>query len=187
VAPFNLRNKINQCIAREIRNAKDGKRAEIFMKMNSLVDNDMIHKLYAASKAGVKVRLIIRGMNALIPGLPLHSKNIQAISIIDRFLEHTRIFIFYNNNKKDIYFGSADMMTRNLDYRVEVLCPIYSPEIQQQIIDIMEIQWSDNTKARIFDKQMNNNFKKADNLPIRSQVAIYEYLEDYYNNEKITI
>ncbi len=186
VAPFNLRNKINQCIAREIRNAKEGKRAEIFMKMNSLVDTDMINRLYTASKAGVKVRLIIRGMNALIPGMPLHSKNIQAISIIDRFLEHTRIFIFYNNNKKDIYFGSADMMTRNLDFRIEVLCPVYAPEIQQQIVDIMELQWADNTKARIFDKQMSNTFKKADNIAIRSQAAVHEYFENYYNNEKMT-
>jgi len=187
VAPFNLRSKINFCITREIRNAKEGKRAEIFMKMNSLVDTDMINRLYAASKAGVKVRLIIRGMNALIPGLPLHSHNIQAISIIDHFLEHSRIFIFYNNNKKDIFFGSADMMTRNLDYRIEVLCPVYNPDIQQQIVDIMEIQWSDNTKARIFDKQMSNTFVHKGSRAIRSQEALQEYLENYYNNEKMKL
>jgi polyphosphate kinase len=185
VAPFNLRNKINSFIAREIRNSKEGKRAEIFMKMNSLVDIDMIGRLYNASKAGVKVRLIVRGMNSLIPELPMHSENIQAISIIDKHLEHARFFVFYNNNKKDVYLGSADLMTRNLDFRIEVLCPILDSNIKEQILDTMELQWADNTKSRKFDKDMLNNYKINNSLKVRSQDAIFNYFKDITHNENL--
>ena len=180
-APFQLRNKIVSLINREIRYAKAGKKAELFFKMNSLVDRQMIEKLYQASKAGVKIKLIIRGICSLIPGVPKMSENIKAISIVDKFLEHTRIFAFYNGGEQDIYIGSADLMTRNLDYRVEVLTPILDRKLKTQLLDILSIQWSDNKKARIFDKNQKNNYKKRKGKKIiRSQVEIYNYYKDFF-------
>jgi polyphosphate kinase len=186
VAPFNMRMRINSLINREIRNARAGKRAEIFMKMNSLVDEMMIQKLYNASKAGVKIRLIIRGICSLVPGLKDVSENIQAISIVDKFLEHARFFTFYNNGRQEVYLGSADLMTRNIDYRVEVLTPVLHPELKEQVLDIMELQWQDNVKARIFDLSQSNPFRKvAANAPaIRSQFAALEYFTQFYHTTK---
>jgi polyphosphate kinase len=179
-APFYLRSKINSMINREIRIARAGGKAELFFKMNSLVDTDMIEKLYRASKAGVKIRLIVRGINSLVPGLPKLSENIEAISIVDKFLEHTRVFIFHNQGKQDIYIGSADLMTRNLDYRVEVMCPILDRNLKKQLIDVMEIQWSDNCKARIFDKDQSNKYKEKTGTSIRAQEAIYDYYKAFF-------
>ncbi len=179
-APFHLRSKIVSMINREIRNAKAGKKASLFLKMNSLVDKDMIDKLYQASNAGVKIRLIIRGINSLIPGVPKMSENIKAISIIDKFLEHTRIFIFENNGNPDIYIGSADLMTRNLDFRVEVLSPVLDKQSKQQLVDIMDIQWSDNVKARIFDKNQHNKYKRKKGEEVRSQFAIHKYYSKFF-------
>ena len=179
-APFYLRSKIVSLINREIRNAKAGKKAGLFFKMNSLVDKDMIDKLYQASNAGVKIKLIIRGINSLIPGIPKMSDNIRAISIVDKFLEHTRIFIFENDSNPEIYIGSADLMTRNLDYRVEVLCPILDKKLRQQLIDIMDIQWDDNVKARVFDKNQLNKYKRKKAEDVRSQLAIHKYYTDFF-------
>lgn len=178
VAPFTLRPKMNALINREIRNAKSGKRAEIFFKLNSLVDESIITRLYAASKSGVKVRLIVRGMCSLVPGVKGFSENIEAISIVDKFLEHTRFFAFYNNGKQEVYLGSADLMARNLDHRVEILAPVLHPELKNQVLDIMELQWQDNQKARVFSKLKANAYKPASDLQfkIRSQEAIYDYL-----------
>jgi len=178
VAPFNLRSKLITLINREIKNAKQGKPAFIFIKLNNLVDDEMIQKLYQASNAGVKIRIIARGICSLIPQLPKHSEHIEAISIVDRFLEHTRIFIFNNDNQPEYFIGSADMMARNLDYRIEVITPILDKKIQKTLSNIMELQWSDNVKARIYNKEQNNFFKTDDNLPIRSQYEVYKLLSN---------
>jgi len=185
VAPFNLRTKIEKMINREVKFAKEGKPASIWIKVNSLVDEVIIQKLYQASKSGVKIKLIVRGICSLIPQLPKISENIEGISIIDRFLEHTRVFIFNNNNQPEYYIGSADLMTRNLDYRVEVLTPILDTRIQKILSEIISIQWQDNVKARIIDNQQSNSFKVNETLPIRSQYAIYDYLESLnYKSKK---
>jgi polyphosphate kinase len=178
VAPFNLRSKLITLINREIKNAKQGKPASIFIKLNNLVDEEMIQKLYQASNAGVKIRIIARGICSLIPQLPKHSEHIEAISIVDRFLEHTRIFIFNNDNQPEYFIGSADMMARNLDYRIEVITPILDKKIQKTLSNIMELQWSDNVKARIYNKEQNNFFKTDDKLPIRSQYEVYKLLSN---------
>lgn len=180
-APFQLRSKIISMINREIRFAKAGKEAKIFFKMNSLVDAVMIEKLYQASKVGVKIRLIVRGICSLVPGLPNVSENIKAISIVDKFLEHTRAFVFHNQGDLDVYIGSADLMVRNLDHRVEVLTPILDKKLKKQIIDILEIQWSDNVKARIFDKDQRNKYKRKNkNKMLRSQDVIYDYYQQFF-------
>lgn len=186
IAPFNLRTKLNSLINREVRNARAGKRAEIFLKLNSLVDEGIIQKLYLASKSGVKVRLIVRGICSLIPGLPNISENIEAISIVDQYLEHSRIFIFYNNGRQEVFFGSADLMTRNIDYRIEVITPVLHPEIRQQFIDLMELQWQDNTKARIFDADQRNIFRpvEPERKKIRSQIDAYDYFLHLYQLTK---
>ena len=180
VAPFNLRSKLNTLINREIKHAKSGKRAEIFLKMNNLVDEDVIEKLYQASKAGVKIKLIIRGICSLVPGIKGISENIEAISIIDKFLEHNRVLVFHNLGKQDTYIGSADLMTRNLDHRIEIVLPILDEKVKKQLLHIMDLQWNDNVKARVFDATQSNHFKKriASQKIIRSQDAVYEYLEN---------
>ncbi|MEZ5006953.1 MAG: polyphosphate kinase 1 [Chitinophagales bacterium] len=180
-APFQLRTKIVSLINREIRNAKAGKKAELFFKMNSLVDEAMIEKLYQASKAGVKIKLIVRGICSLIPGIPKMSENIKAISLVDKLLEHTRVFVFHNDGKEDVYIGSADLMTRNLDYRVEVLCPILDRGLKQQLIDILDIQWSGNVKVRIFDQDQRNKYRKSKGKEIiRAQDVIHDYYNQFY-------
>ncbi|MCO5232496.1 MAG: polyphosphate kinase 1 [Chitinophagales bacterium] len=187
VSPFNSRKKINSLINREIKNAKSGLKAEIFFKANSIVDEGVIQKLYAASKSGVKVRLIIRGACSLIPGNEQWSKNIKAISIIDRFLEHSRIFIFHNQGDEEIFMGSTDLMTRNIDYRVELMTPIIDNDIKQQVKDLMEIQWQDNVKARIFDIEQKNKFRQpsADVKKLRSQEAVRDYFLHLYQLSKL--
>ena len=144
VSPHYTRNRIYKLIDREILNATLGKGATIDLKMNSLSDFEMIDKLYEASNAGVKIRLQIRGICSLIPGVPGMSENIQAISIVDNLLEHARVFIFGNEGNPDIYISSADFMTRNLDGRVEVTCPIYQADIKKILIDTFEIGWKGN-------------------------------------------
>jgi polyphosphate kinase len=186
LAPFALRTRINGFINREIRNARAGKRAEIFIKMNSLVDDALVQKLYMASKAGVKIRLIIRGICSLIPGLPGVSENIRAISIVDKYLEHARFFVFYNNGRPEVYLGSADLMTRNLDFRIEVLCPVLHPELKEQVVDLMELQWQDNVKSRVFNEHQDNQFRPAPlhSHAIRSQEAIHDYFLHLYQLTK---
>ena len=153
VAPFFMRSEFVNLINREIRNAKSKKPASILLKMNSLVDKEMIAKLYEASRAGVKITLIIRGACSLVTENGRLSDNITAYSIVDKYLEHTRVFIFHNNGQEKIYISSADWMSRNLDNRSEVAVPIYSEEIRKQIKDIINIQLSGNTKVRILDRK----------------------------------
>src|SRR5690606_15584193 len=139
VSPHHTRKQFYKLIDREILNALEGKNAYMCLKMNSLTDYGMIDKLYEASQNGVQIRLIVRGICCLIPGVEGMSENIEAISIVDNYLEHSRIYIFGNGGDTEVYISSADFMTRNIDERVEVTCPIYDQEIKQELIDIFEI------------------------------------------------
>lgn len=174
VSPQFMRNKLVTLIDTEIKNARTGKPAYIILKINNLVDGDMINKLYEASQSGVKISLIVRGICSLIPGVPGLSDNIEAISVVDKYLEHSRIFIFCNNNNEKYYISSADWMTRNLDNRVEVAAPVYDPSIQQEIRRIIDIQLGDCVKARIVDECQGNTYRKGE-ICIRSQFEIYQY------------
>jgi polyphosphate kinase len=151
VAPNTMRRNYIKKLNREIQNAKNGQEAYAFIKVNSLVDETLIRKLYQASQAGVKIRLLVRGICSLIPGIKGVSDNIEIHSIIDRYLEHTRVFIFANGGKEDIYISSADWMERNLDFRVEVSVAIYDEIVRKEIRNFMELQWRDNVKARIIE------------------------------------
>jgi polyphosphate kinase len=176
VSPLYMRKRLYKMIDNEIKNARSGKDAYIILKINSIVDNAMIEKLYEASMAGVKIKAIIRGMCSLIPGIPGLSDNIKVISIVDKFLEHSRVFVFCNDYKELYYISSADWMPRNLDNRIEIAAPIYDPEIQKEIKTMLNIQLKDNVKARIIDASGNNPYKSAhDSRKIRSQMELYKY------------
>ncbi|GAB5472097.1 MAG: polyphosphate kinase 1 [Maribacter sp.] len=175
VSPHYTKSTFQKLIDNEIANAIVGKEAYIKIKMNSFTSYKMVDKLYEASRAGVMIQLIIRGICCLIPGVKGMSENIEAISIVDKFLEHPRMFIFGNEGDPKIYISSADWMTRNLDYRVEVGCPIYDEDIKQELLDTFEISWNDNTKARIFNEQQDNSYLKNDLPKVRSQFAMYDY------------
>ncbi len=177
VSPFFTRKKLLLFIQTEIDNIKKKKDAWMFLKMNSLTDPELIKKLYEASQAGVKIRMIIRGICSLVPGQKGVSENIEVISIVDKYLEHARVFIFANDNDPRFYLASFDWMTRNIDFRSEVGVPIYDKILQQQLLDIMELQWSDNSKARYIDSNQSNRYKKIDlKNKVRAQDAIYKYL-----------
>jgi polyphosphate kinase len=178
VGLFNLRKKFVDLIKREIAFAKQGKKARMILKMNSLQDETMINLLYDASKAGVKIKLIIRGICCLIPGQKNLSENIEAISIVDRYLEHSRVFIFHNDNDPEVYLSSADWMVRNLYYRVETLFPVLDVEIAKTIMTIINIQLNDNVKSRILDANQGNKYKviKGD-IAVRSQVESYYFIK----------
>jgi polyphosphate kinase len=180
VAPFFMRKDFIQLINNEIRFAKNKKPAEIILKMNSLVDKEMIAKLYEASIAGVKITLIIRGACSLVTEMEGWSDNIKAFSIVDKYLEHSRVFIFHNKGNEKMYISSADWMSRNLDNRSEVAVPIYSSEIRKQIKDIINIQISGNTKVRILDRRQENHYKtpRPGEKKIRVQDEIYNYLKN---------
>ncbi len=178
VSPINLRTHLEKLIKKEIHNAKLGKKASIFIKVNSLADEKIIALLYQASNAGVKVKIIVRGICCLVPGRKNISENIEVISIIDRYLEHARVFCFENNGKELMYISSADLMIRNLDMRVEVAVPILDKNIKKEIKDILDLQWNDNTKARYINKENNNAYKVNDLPAHRSQQEIYRKLLD---------
>ncbi|WP_445381857.1 polyphosphate kinase 1 [Robiginitalea sp. IMCC43444] len=175
VSPHYTRSRFKKLIYREISNAREGKEAYIKIKMNSFTSYDMVDLLYQASQEGVKIQLVIRGICCLIPGVKGMSENIEAISVVDKFLEHPRIFIFGNDGDPDVFISSADWMTRNLDHRVEVGCPIYDPDIKQELIDTFEISWKDNVKARVFNVEQNNEYRKNDEPLFRSQFEMYDY------------
>ena len=182
LSPFSLRNKITLLIENEIKNAKAGKKAFIYLKLNNISDREIINHLYEASKAGVTIRLIIRGMVSLVPGLSGISENIKAIGIVDRFLEHTRFIIFCNGGNEECYISSADLMTRNIEHRIEVTCPIFDKGIKNEMREIFDIQWSDNVKARKIDANLSNNFVKPGKKTINSQLEVYNYIKKV--NEK---
>ncbi len=186
VSPFYQRKKLMKMVKNEMSNAKKGRDAWILLKINSLHDKEMIDLLYDASSAGVKIQLIVRGICSLIPGVKGMSENISVISIVDRFLEHTRIFMFCNNGDEKHYISSADWMTRNLDRRVEVACPIYDESIRDELRKFIEIQLSDCVKARVIDEEQNNSYvkKKKKCEKVRSQYKIYDYLKDKSGRKK---
>lgn len=184
LSPFFLRNKIILLIENEIKNARAGKKAFIFLKLNNLTDREIIDYLYEAGNAGVTVRLIIRGMISLVPGLKKISENIKGIGIVDRFLEHTRFMIFCNGGNEECFISSADLMTRNIEHRIEVTCPIFDKGIKNEMKKIFEIQWSDNVKARKLDASLSNQFVKSGKKPVRSQIEVYNFLKKA--NEKPT-
>ena len=173
VSPINTETNIKKLINNEIVNAKNGNEAWIKIKINNITSYSLIRSLYNASRAGVKIQMIVRGICCLIPGHKSMSENIKVISIVDRFLEHTRFMIFNNNNDNKVFISSADWMTRNLDNRVEVTCPILQEDIKKEILDIFNIYWSDNIKARL----VNNNSKSQSKSlkSFRSQQKMYNY------------
>ena len=176
VGQFNLRQSLENMINTEIKNAKAGKKAAMILKMNSLQDRTMIAKLYEAAHAGVKIKLIIRGICCLVPDEM--GKNIEAISIVDRFLEHARIFVFHNSGKEKIYLSSADWMVRNLSHRIETTFPIYQDDLRQQIKHLLDIQLKDNVKARFIDESQLNIYKRNSNgKKIQAQIETYYYLK----------
>ncbi len=176
VSPINLRKQLERCIKKEIHNAQKGKKASILLKLNSLADEKLIELLYSASRAGVKIQIIVRGICCLVPGKKNFSENIEVISIIDRYLEHARIYCFHNAGKEKIFISSADLMLRNLDMRVEVAIPILDTKIKKEIKSILELQLKDNTKARIINKENNNMYKLNDEPALRSQYQTYSLL-----------
>ena len=180
VTQFNMLPEIHRMIEREINQVKNGGIGYIILKMNSLEDRGMIDALYRASEAGVKIDLIIRGICCLVPNQP-YSKNITVTRIVDAYLEHARVWYFFNGGEEDIYLTSADWMQRNLHRRIEVAFPIYTESLKRQIIDILKIQLEDNQSAVWIDENLQNVFKRdrapADAPPVRAQQAIYEYLK----------
>ncbi|MGP8306316.1 polyphosphate kinase 1 [Vibrio sp. YIC-376] len=179
VSPRNSRLQIYRLIDGEIANAKAGKKASMTIKVNNLVDKGIVTRLYAASNAGVKVNMIIRGMCSLVPGIDGVSENIRIISIVDRFLEHPRVIVTHNDGDPQVFISSADWMTRNIDHRIEVATPIRDPRLKQRIIDITNIHFTDTVKARLIDKEMSNSYvPRGNRKKVRSQIAIYDYLKN---------
>jgi polyphosphate kinase len=178
VAPKKMRRSFINLIENEIRNAKESKPSGIIIKLNSLEDKKMINKLYEASNAGVQVKIIVRGICCLIPGISGLSENIEVISIVDRFLEHARIFIFLNGGEKKYFLSSADWMKRNLSRRIEVAFPVYDNEIQKLLQKMIDLQLNDNVKARIVDKEQKNEYINYEGeQKIRSQYEIYDTIK----------
>ena len=185
ISPFKTRTGLEDLIQNEIDYAKDGKEAYIMFKMNSLQDRKMIKSLYKASKAGVKIKLMVRGICCLIPGVPGMSENIEVISIVDRFLEHGRVYLFGNDGQELMYIGSADLMTRNLDHRVEVLAPILDQSIFSKIRRTLMMQFEDNVKTRILDAEQSNAYQgQESNYRLSSQHQIYHMLDGKNNLAK---
>ncbi len=182
VSPFSTRNYFMKMIEKEIENHENRETAWITLKLNNLADLQLVNKLYKASQAGVKIRLIVRGINILVPGIPGVSDNIEVISILDKFLEHSRIFAFANNGDPKVFIGSADWMVRNLDTRIEVTCPILDTAIRNELLDMLYIQLQDNVKARVLDGTFRNKFKTNNENPVRTQWATYDYLKTIHNS-----
>jgi polyphosphate kinase len=178
VSPHSSRSGLMSMIDREIQHANGGYRATMILKCNNLVDQELSSKLYEASQAGVEIRLIIRGMCSLLPGVKGLSENIEAISIVDRYLEHSRVYVFHNRGRPDYYFGSADLMTRNIDYRVEVLCPVRDLDAQKMVQNILDQQWHDNVKARRINTHQDNQLLSSNKQTnkLHAQETIYRYL-----------
>ncbi|GKW05637.1 polyphosphate kinase 1 [Pectobacterium carotovorum] len=178
VSPQNSRDKLYQLIDTEIENALANRDAGITLKVNNLVDKGLAEKLYKASSAGVKINLLVRGMCSLIPNLPGISENIQVISILDRYLEHDRVYVFNNGGDKKVYLSSADWMTRNIDYRIEVAVEILDPILKNRVLETLDILFSDTVKARVIDKESSNRYvSRGNKRKVRAQNAIYDYIK----------
>ncbi|KHN54749.1 polyphosphate kinase 1 [Pectobacterium fontis] len=178
VSPQNSRDKLYQLIDTEIENALANRDAGITLKVNNLVDKGLAEKLYQASSAGVKINLLVRGMCSLIPNLPGISENIYVISILDRYLEHDRVYVFNNGGDKKVYLSSADWMTRNIDYRIEVAVEILDPILKNRVLETLDILFSDTVKARVIDKESSNLYvSRGNRRKVRAQNAIYDYIK----------
>ena len=178
VARFNMVPELTRMIHREIEHVKAGRKGRIVLKMNGLHDQNMINELYNASENGVEIDLIVRGICCLVPNRPF-SANIKVTRIVDMFLEHSRIWYFYNDGEEELFLTSADWMRRNLNRRIETAFPILNAEIKRNIIDILNIQLQDNVKACLIDEHLHNNFKRDGNPgKVRAQLAVYEYLKN---------
>ena len=175
ISPHYAKNTFYRLIDNEIKKVKNGQKGYIRLKLNSISNYSIIDKLYAASEAGVKIDMIIRGVCCLIPGVKGMSENINLISIVDKFLEHPRVLIFGEEGEEKVYISSSDWMTRNLDNRVEVTCPIYDEDVKKEIIDTFTICWNDNVKAREITASQDNAYRINDKAPLRSQFATYDY------------
>ena len=175
VSPHYTRTRLVSLINQEIENAKNNRPSGIYLKLNAITNYKIIDKLYEASNAGVKIKMIVRGVCCLIPGVKGMSEHIEVKSIVDKFLEHPRIYIFENSGDKKVFLSSADFMTRNIDNRVEVGTPVFDKELQKQIVDVFNIAWCDNIKARIINKNPQNYIPSSNDPPVRSQWAIYDY------------
>jgi len=180
VAPFNMRDEFKRLIKNEIRNAESGVDAEIFIKVNNLVDREMIKYIRRAAESGVKVRLLVRGMFSLV--LDSSTANIEARGLIDRYLEHSRVYFFANGGNELCYISSADLMSRNLDNRIEVSVPVYDNAIKNELRDILEISWKDNVKSRILDESLSNKYYRGGEVKTRSQDEIYGYLKEKHGS-----
>jgi polyphosphate kinase len=177
VAQFNIKKELIKLIDREIVNARDGKPAWMILKMNGIDHKKMIDKLYEASQAGVKIDLIVRGICCVVPGEPF-SENITITRIVDRYLEHARVFVFGNQGDPEIYMASADWMNRNLDSRIELCFPIYDKFIKNEVMDVLQLQLQDNTKARHLDKVPTNlPVHSEGKRKIRAQIETYKLLK----------
>jgi polyphosphate kinase len=176
VARFNMTPEIMRMIEREIEHVKRGRRGSIILKMNGLHDRHMIDALYRASENGVEIDLIVRGICCLVPGRP-YSRNIRITRIVDMYLEHARVWYFYNDGAEDLFLTSADWMRRNLNRRIEAAFPLLCPKIKREVTDILQIQLQDNVKACTLDENLANVFKHDDRPPVRAQQAIYEYFK----------
>ena len=175
-----MRNTIEKYIRNEMENASIGKKAYIYIKVNNLVDYDLIQLLYEAKKTGVEVILNVRGMFSLISEFDKPENAIESFGLIDRYLEHSRIFVFCNGGDEKVYISSADFMTRNLDRRIEVACPIYNKELKKEILTMLDMQRKDNCSSRLLNNALDNTLrgKKADEAEFRSQIEFYEWLRD---------
>ena len=177
VSPFTMRYKMLLMIRQEIQAAKSGRKAAIYFKCNNLVDPEIIARLYDAAKAGVDVRLNVRGMFCVVANSIEENYSIRSIGMIDRYLEHSRIYYFCNEGKENLYISSADLMSRNLDRRVEVSVPIYDPDIKKELLGFFSLQWKDNTAARILDNDLKNKInRQGKNSVLTSQLAFYDFL-----------
>jgi polyphosphate kinase len=188
VGLFGLKEKLKSLIENECRIATEGRKAEMILKMNSLQDPEMIDLLYKASQKGVKITLIVRGICCLVPGIKDVSDNIEAFSIVDKYLEHSRIFIFHNEGKEDMYISSADWMVRNLHYRIETLVPVFNEPIKKIIRTTIKFQMNENVKARIIGLNNNNNYRSTQSdLAVRSQIDTYYYLKRIAEQENFEL
>jgi polyphosphate kinase len=177
VSPITMRRQLHVLIDKEIKSAREGKQASIILKLNSLSDEELIIKLYEAARAGVKIKMVIRGICCMLTENKKFKKKVKAISIVDEYLEHARVMIFHNEGKEKVFISSADWMVRNIDHRVEAACPILDKEIQQELKEILDIQLSDNVKARTLDNELSNIYVEPGNSKkIRSQIETYNYL-----------
>ena len=177
VSPVSLRRQLHLLIDKEIKSAREGKNASIILKLNSLSDEELIIKLYEAARAGVKIKMIIRGICCMYTENKKFIKKVKAISIVDEYLEHARIMVFHHDGKEKVFISSADWMVRNIDHRVEATCPIYNKEIQKELKEILNIQLADNVKARVLDNELSNIYVESESTKkVRSQIETYNYL-----------